>query len=68
MGKEVIMESPWLLKLHFWQIAADSESLSAIESSLDGWKNGKETILVVGAYAPTEDSDECVRDDFYDGL
>ena len=23
---------------------------------------------MVGAYAPTEDSDECVKDDFYDGL
>ena len=68
MGKEVIMESPWQLKLHFGQIGADSGSLSAIESSLNGWKNGKETILVVGEYAPTEDSDECVRDDFYDGL
>ena len=36
---------------------------------ITGWlKNGRETILVVGAYAPTEDSDECVKDDFYDGL
>lgn len=36
---------------------------------ISGWlKNGRETILVVGAYSPTEDSDDCAKDDFYDGL
>ena len=35
MGKEIIMDSPWRLKLHFGQIGAASGSLSAIESSLD---------------------------------
>ena len=36
---------------------------------ITGWlKNGKKTILVVGAYVPTEDSDECVKDVVYDGL
>ena len=60
-GKRIIMELPWPLKLHFRQFFSNR--------IITGWlKNGRETIQVVGAYAPTEDSDECVKDDFYDGL